>query len=62
MSEPKDRESVALEDLVYSEMIQTEALTRLLVKKGIITKDDLMDEVKSVNAEQHERAGKVGIG
>ena len=61
MSEPQDRESVALEDLVYSDMIQTEALTRLLVKKGVITKHDLLEEVKAVNAEQHERAGGVGI-
>ena len=58
MSEPKDRESVALEDLVHSEMIQTEAITRLLVKKGIITKKELLTEVKAVNTEQH---GKVGL-
>ena len=58
MSEPKDRESVALEDLVHSEMIQTEAITRLLVKKGIITKKELLTEVKTVNTEQH---GKVGL-
>ena len=62
MSEPKDRESVALEDLVYSEMIQTEAITRLLVRKGVITTEELLTEVKAVNAEQHEKAGGVGIG
>ena len=61
MSEPKDRESVALEDLVYSEMIQTEAITRLLVRKGVITTEELLAEVKAVNAEQHEKSGKVGM-
>ena len=56
------REPVSIEDLVYSQMIQLEAMTRLLVKRGIITKEELLDEVKAVNAEQHRQAGEVGIG
>jgi len=56
-----ENDSVTLQDLVYSEMIQTEAITRLLVKKGIITKEELLTEVKAVNAEQHEKSGKVGM-
>ena len=56
-----ENDSVSLQDLVYSEMIQTEAITRLLVKKGIITKVELLTEVKAVNAEQHEKSGKVGM-
>ena len=43
MPEPKDREPVSLEDLVYSQMIQVEAITRLLVGKGIITKEELLE-------------------
>ena len=54
-------DAISLEDLVYSEKIQTEAITRLLVRKGIITKEELLTEVKAVNAEQHEKAGKVGM-
>ena len=53
MSDSKDREPVLLEELVYSQMIQVEAITRLLVKKGIITKKEVLEEVKAVNAEQH---------
>jgi len=56
-----EKEPVSLEDLVYSEMIQTEAITRLLVEKGVITPEELIDEVKAVNAEQHKKAGGVGI-
>ena len=56
-----ENDSVSLQDLVYSEMIQTEAITRLLVKKGFITKVELLAEVKAVNAEQHEKSGKVGM-
>ena len=57
----QERDLISLQDLVYSEMIQTEAITRLLVKKGIITKTELLTEVKAVNAEQHEKSGKVGM-
>lgn len=61
MPEPPERESVSLEDLVYSNMVQIEAITRLLVEKGVITPEELIDEVKAVHAEQHKKAGGVGI-
>ena len=57
----QESDSISLQDLVYSEMIQTEAITRLLVKKGIITTEEMLAEVKAVNAEQHEKSGKVGM-
>ena len=38
----QENDPIYLQDLVYSEMIQTEALTRLLVKKGILTKEELL--------------------
>ena len=58
----EQRETVSYEDLVYSNMIQIEAITRLLIKKGVISKDELLEEVKVTNAEQHRKAGGVGIG
>ena len=58
----KDREEVSLEDLMYSNMIQIEAVTRLCVEKGLFTAEELIDEVKMVHAEQHKKAGGVGIG
>ena len=58
----KDREEVSLEDLMYSNMIQIEAVTRLCVEKGLFTAEELIDEVKIVHAEQHKKAGGVGIG
>ncbi len=61
MPKSPERESVSLEDLVYSNMVQTEAVTRLLVEKGVITPEELIDEVKDVHAEQHQKAGGVGI-
>ena len=50
MGEP--RETISLEELLFSEIIQSEALTRLLVKKGIITQDELLAEVRDVQKEQ----------
>lgn len=61
MPDTKDKEPVSLEDLVYGQMIQLEAITRLLVGKGFITREELLEEVNAVNAEQHEKAGGVGM-
>ena len=38
------KEIVTQEELIYSNMMQIEAITRLLVKKGIISKDELQAE------------------
>ena len=38
------KEIMTQEELVYSNMMQIEAITRLLVKKGIINKDELQAE------------------
>ena len=62
MPDPKDREPVSLEDLAYSQLVQVEAITRLLVGKGIITKEELLTEVKAVNEEQHWKADGLGMG
>ena len=56
------REPVSLEDLVYSQMIQVEAITRLLVKRGIITKEELLEEVRALNEEQHRKVGGIAAG
>jgi hypothetical protein len=38
------KEIVTPDELIYSNMMQIEAITRLLVKKGIITKEELRAE------------------
>ena len=42
---------VTPDELIYSNMMQIEAITRLLVKKGIISKDELEDEYKMLMQE-----------
>jgi hypothetical protein len=43
------KEMVTPDELIFSNMMQIEAITRLLVKKGIISKDELEDEYKLIN-------------
>jgi hypothetical protein len=45
MAEKLDsKEMVTPDELIYSNMMQIEAINRLLIKKGIITKDELKAE------------------
>jgi hypothetical protein len=44
------KEMVTLRNAVLSEVIQFEALVNLLDRKGIIDKDELLEEIKQVHA------------
>ena len=37
------------QELAYSNMVQLEALTRQLINKGLITKDEILEEVQAVH-------------
>ena len=45
------KEIVSLEELAYSNMMEQEAMMRLLMKKGIISKEEFLDELKLVVGE-----------
>jgi hypothetical protein len=44
------KQTVDLKELLMSEVIQSEVLINLLDKKGIISKQELLDEIKRVHA------------
>ena len=44
------KEIVSFEELLTSEVIQSEALINLLDRKGIITKQELLEKMKRVQA------------
>jgi hypothetical protein len=44
------KELVAFKELLMSEVIQSEALINLLDKKGVISKQELLEEMKRVQA------------
>ena len=56
MAIPLDpQQIVSFEELLMSQVVQQEALTRLLMVKGIFTKTELLEMVRVVN---RERKGK----
>jgi len=51
MAEKLDQKQIVdLKELLMSDMIQSEALINLLDKKGLISKQELLEEMKSVQA------------
>ena len=52
MSEEKQ---VSIQEIAVSNMISIEALVRILVRRGFITKAEIMDEVKQVKLEQEAK-------
>jgi len=45
------KQIVSFEELLMSQVVQQEALTRLLVEKGIFTKEEFLEMVKVVDNE-----------
>ena len=55
MAEKLDqKETVDLKELLLSEVIQSEALINLLDRKGIVSRKELLEEIKRVNANRLE--------
>ena len=50
------KQVVSFEELLMSQVVQQEALTRLLVQKGVFTKEELLDMVKAVDRERRRKA------
>ena len=46
---------VSFEELLTSQVVQQEALTRILVEKGIFTKEELLEMVKVVDKEMKKK-------
>jgi hypothetical protein len=43
------RETVTFKELLMSEVVQSEALITLLERKGIISMQELLDEIKTIS-------------
>jgi len=55
MAIPLDpKQIVSFEELLTSQVVQREAITRLLLKKGIFTKEEFLEMVKVVNKEMNK--------
>jgi hypothetical protein len=49
------RQIVSSEELLMSQVVQQEALTRLLVEKGIFTKEEFLEMVRVVDREMNRK-------
>jgi hypothetical protein len=49
------KQVVSFEELLMSQVAQQEALTRLLVEKGIFTKEEFLNTVRQVNKEMKSK-------
>jgi len=51
---------VTMQELIASSLAQTDALTKLLIEKGIITKEEFMVKLSDERAVYREVLGKMG--
>ena len=51
---------VTVEELAVSNMFEIQALLKVLVKKGIICEDDILDEIHQLKEEQLEKRKQIG--
>ncbi len=49
------KQIVSFNELLMSQVVQQEALTRLLVEKGIFTEEEFLEMVKKVNQEMKRK-------
>ena len=52
---PDSRETVPLEEVVMSNVYSQEAIVNLLEKKGLLTKKEVLDEMKRIMVEDKKR-------
>jgi hypothetical protein len=62
MAIPLDpKQIVSFEELLMSQVVQQEALTRLLVQKGIFTREEFLEMVRVVDGEMKRRKNPSGV-
>jgi hypothetical protein len=53
------KETVSFEELLLSNVIEQEALVNLLERKGVITKAELFEEIKTLRKKAKQDKGQV---
>ena len=54
------KQIISFEELLMSQVVQQEALTRLLVEKGVFRKEELLEMVKVVSKKMKRTKSKYG--
>lgn len=56
----KENPVVTLEELTLSNMYEIQALLRILVSKGILKEDELLEEIRLLREEHVEKRKQIG--
>ena len=51
----KERETVSWEEFSYSNYLGIEAIVSLLIRKKILTKEEILDEIMAIKYVQHSK-------
>jgi hypothetical protein len=51
---------VTNEELIVSNMLEIQALIRILNNKGLVTEDEILEEVKTLKLEMEKKIKKMG--
>ena len=54
------KRTITVEELAVSNMYQLEAMVRVLKKKGICTRKEILEELHLIKKEEAERKRKIG--
>ena len=49
-----ERETVTYKEIAYSNMMSIEALVSLLTRKGLITEQEILDELKAIRVRDEQ--------
>ncbi len=60
MATAKKQSTMTIQELVISSLAQTDAVEKLLIEKGVITQDELMEKIKAERATYHGVLRKMG--
>ena len=56
----KDKPMASIEELVISNMLEVQAIIRIFERKGLITQDEILDEVGKLKLEMEEKIRRMG--
>ena len=51
----KERETISWEEFAYSNYLNIEAIVSLLIRKKILTKEEILDEIMVIKHMQHSK-------
>lgn len=51
---------VSNDELIYSNMLEIQAIIRILTRKGITTENEIMEEIEKIRDEVNEKVKRMG--